>query len=250
MAAIFISYRKQGEDKASALHLAEDLREALGHDTVFLDEQKMGLGKFGGQLLVEAQSCRAMIAVIGPAWSERIKDLHNAQDWVRRELEAGLKREILMVPLLLDQTPLPAERELPPSLAALLQYQDVHLYPRHWKEIVSDLIDDVSRELGLPKRRQGPAPIPNLSGYWSDTDGVPFKLEQRGEQLQVSMLDFGGRPVGQGNGTITGNQVRFSLYRPGYGQGSGSGTVSPDGRQISGEIQYGYQRFGFSISRD
>ena len=116
--------------------------------------------------------------------------------------------------------------------------------------LVDDLIDSLSRELRLPKRRQGQAAIPNLSGYWSDTDGVSFRLEQHGEQLQVAMLDYGGRPVGQGNGTITGNQVRFSLYRPGYGQGSGSGTVSPDGRQISGAIQYGYQKFGFSISRD
>ena len=50
MAAVFISYRKLGEDKASALHLAEDLRESLGQDAVFLDERGLGLGRFDDQL--------------------------------------------------------------------------------------------------------------------------------------------------------------------------------------------------------
>ncbi len=39
MAAIFISDRKAGRGQGPALHLAEDLRAALGHDNVLLDEQ-------------------------------------------------------------------------------------------------------------------------------------------------------------------------------------------------------------------
>jgi len=132
MAAIFISYRKLGEDKASALHLAEDLRESLGQDAVFLDERGLGLGRFDDQLLDEAQSCKAMIALIGPAWNDRIKELRNTQDWVRRELEMGLQRGILMVPLLLDQTRLPEESDLPSSLLKLLHYQTVRIHPRYW----------------------------------------------------------------------------------------------------------------------
>ncbi len=248
MAAIFISYRKLGEDKASSLHLAEDLRESFGQDTVFLDEHGLGLGRFDDQLLDEAQSCKAMIAVIGPTWNDRIQELKDTKDWVRRELEVGLERGILMVPLLLDQTRLPEEYELPPSLRRLLDYHVVHIYPRYWKENVNELIEAFSRALRLPKRQQGQAAIPNLSGDWSDTEGVRFRLEQRGQNLLIYLLGYGNQPAGQG--TMTGNQVRFSLRRPDYGQGSGTGTVSPDGRQISGAIQYGHQRFGFSISRD
>ena len=250
MAAIFISYRKLGEDKASALHLAEDLRESLGQDAVFLDERGLGLGRFDDQLLDEAQSCKAMIALIGPAWNDRIKELRNTQDWVRRELEMGLQRGILMVPLLLDQTRLPEESDLPSSLLKLLHYQTVRIHPRYWKENVNELIDELSTALRLPKRQRGETAIPSLSGGWSDTEGVHFRLEHRGEHLLVYLLDYGGRPVGQGSGTVTGNQIRFSLQRPDYGQGNGTGTVSSDGRQISGAIQYGHQRFGFSISKD
>jgi TIR domain len=251
MAAIFISYRKQGEDKPSSLHLAEDLREALGHDAVFLDDHGLGLGRFDDQLLGEARSCQAMIAVIGPAWIAKIQELHDPQDWVRRELETALKREILMVPLLLDRARLPEERDLPPSLRGLLQYQTIEIYPRRRKEIVSELAEALSRALRLTKpQRVEPAALPNLTGSWTDTDGVSFRIEQRGTDVQIYMIDYSGRRVGQGTGTITGNHVLFSLRRPGYGQGSGTGTVSADGRQISGAIQYGHQRFGFSISKD
>jgi TIR domain len=249
MAAIFISYRKQGVDKATSLHLAEDIRDSLGREAVFLDEQSLGLGRFDDQLLDKVQSCKAMIAVIGPVWNERINELQKAQDWVRLELEVGLKRGILMVPLLVDDARLPKESELPASLIKLFEYQVARIYPRHWKENVNELIGALSRELRLAKHKRDELSIPNLSGDWVDTDGVHLKLEHRGENLQVWLLDFSGRAVGQGTGTVTGNQIRFSLRRPDYGQGTGTATISSDGRQISGAVQYGLPRFGFSISR-
>jgi len=248
MSAIFISYRKQGVDKASALHLALDMRESLGQNAVFLDQQ-LGLGKFDDQLLDSVQSCRAMLAVIGPDWHRRITELQNAEDWVRRELEAGLKRRILMVPVLVDDAQLPSVSELPTSLRRLFDYQVVHLYPHHWKDNVSALIDELAEYLNLPKEQPRVAAIPNLAGDWFDTDGVHLRLEHRGENLQIYLLDNRGHAVGGGSGTISGNQIRFSIRRPDYGHGTGTATVSPDGRQISGAVQYSTQRFGFSISR-
>jgi hypothetical protein len=148
-----------------------------------------------------------------------------------------------------DDARLPKESELPASLIKLFEYQVARIYPRHWKENVNELIGALSRELGLAKHKRDELSIPNLSGDWVDTDGVHLKLEHRGENLQVWLLDFSGRAVGQGTGTVTGNQIRFSLRRPDYGQGTGTATISSDGRQISGAVQYGLQRFGFSISR-
>lgn len=249
MAAIFISYRKEGEDKAASLHLAEDLGEYFGPEAVFLDVHGLELGRFDEQLLGEARSCQAMIVVIGPTWNVRIKELHHPQDWVRRELETGLERGILMVPLLLEQVPYPKPADLPPSLAKLLHYQTFHLHSRSRKRDVSELADDLSRKLGLRKLQQGQAAVPNLSGDWLDTDGVHVRLEQRGDTLQISMLDHAGRAFGGGSGTVTGNQIQFSLQRAGYGEGRGHAMVSPDGRQVSGSVQYGNQRYGFSIAR-
>jgi hypothetical protein len=74
-------------------------------------------------------------------------------------------------------------------------------------------------------------------------------MEHREDTLQLWLMGPGGQPVGQGSGVLRGNQIQFNLQRPDYGYGTGSGTVSADGRQISGMIQYGEQRFGFSITR-
>lgn len=87
MAAIFLSYRRTGVDKASSLHLAEDLRESFGDEAVFRDERGLGLGKFDDQIHREIKSCKTMIAVIGPSWIDRMADLSQPGDWVCKELE-------------------------------------------------------------------------------------------------------------------------------------------------------------------
>jgi len=247
LAAIFVSYRKQGEDKARALHLAEDLREAFGADAVFLDDRATILGKFGGALDAQLRSCRALIVVVGPTWTERIEDLFKPADWVHREIRAALERGILIVPVLVDGAHIPHEKQLPPALTGLLDFQAVPIYTRHWRENVDVLTDALAAELGL-RRAQPAIAVPSLSGDWIDTDGVHVTLVQRGNNVQISLM-AGGRSMGRGTATLEGNQVQLSIWRGDLGEGSGTGTVSPDGRQISGSVQYGFQRFGFSISR-
>jgi hypothetical protein len=247
MAAIFISYRKQGADKGHALHLAEDLRAALGQEHVFLDEQTYTLGKIGLFLQHELLDARAIIVVIGQVWLDRLDDLKLTSDWVRQEIETGLRQNILLVPVLLDDAHVPPGSKLPASLAGLQEFRPISVYARHWKENVDALIDALATHLGLARARTSHT-IPNLSGDWIDTDGVHVKLVHRGSDVKIYLLS-GGRPMGEGDATVDGSQVRLSIWRPDLGNGSGTGTVSPDGRQVSGALRYGGQRYGFSISR-
>lgn len=160
-----------------------------------------------------------------------------------------MKQQTLMVPVLVDDVGLPKQSDLPDSLRDLLDYQAWRIYPRHWKEDVGELIDLLTQHLGLQKKTRGQAAIPNLSGDWIDTDGVPIKMEQSGESIRIWLLDNYGQAVGQGEGTITGSRLQFSIFRPDLGNGRGTATVSSDGRQISGSVQYGGQSYGFSISK-
>ncbi len=249
MAEIFISYRKTGVDETHSLYLAEDLRESFGDDAVFRDETSLSLGKFEDQILHHVKSCRTIIAVIGPSWIERIADLHQPLDWVRKELEEGLRLQILMVPVLVGGALLPDKKHLPDSLLSLLTYQSLTIDQRHRKEDVAKLIDSLAQHLGLQKRIRGQVPIPNLSGSWIDTDGVSLSIEHRGDSLRLSLLDIYGQALGHGEGTITGSQLQFSIFRPDLGHGKGTGTASSDGRQISGSVQYGTQRFEALVLR-
>jgi hypothetical protein len=54
-----------------------------------------------------------MVVVIGPQWlnatdAEGNRRLDQPDDWVRREIETALRREILILPLLVNNTPQPA----------------------------------------------------------------------------------------------------------------------------------------------
>lgn len=254
MAAIFISYRKKSADgkksadAGRALHLAQDLRAALGQDSVFLDDQEYFFGKFDDFLNDGLRNCRAVVVVIGQAWVDRCQDLLDPGDWVRREIEAGLRRRILMLPVLVDDTTLEQAKKLaPPSIVSLFEYQAVDLDPHHWKETIDLLIEGLSKKLGLERAWTGGA-VPNLSGDWIDTEGVHLKLVHRGGEVKIYLLS-GGRTMGQGNATIVGNRIQFSIWRPDFGDGTGVGTVSPNGRQVSGSVRYGSRSYGFSISR-
>ena len=247
MAAIFVSYRKQGADKGRALHLAQDLRAAFGDDAVFIDEQTYALGRIGDFLSYEVTGCKAVLVVIGQTWVDRIQDLSDDRDWVRREIETGLKQRSLMVPVLVDDAQMPLKSKLPAAVAELADFHAVDIYPRHWKDNVDTLIDLLATHLKLQRRRISQS-VPNLSGDWIDTDGVPVKLVHRGDEIKIYLLS-GGRPMGEGEASLSGNQVRFTIWRPDLGNGDGFGTVSSDGRQISGSVQYSSQRFGFSISK-
>ena len=247
MADIFISYRRQGTDKGRALHLAQDLRAAFGEASVFLDEQVFAVGKVSDFLAPQLYDSRALIAVIGQAWLERRGDLSKSNDWVRSELEEALRRDVLIVPVLVDGASMPQKSDLPKSLEGLFAYREVSIYPQHWKENVDALIDALAKRLGL-ERQWAAGTVPNLSGDWIDTDGVPVKLVHQGNTVKIYLFS-GGRPMGEGNATLAGNRVRLSIWRPDLGDGTGTGTISADGGQISGAIQYGSQRYGFSISR-
>ena len=251
MAKIFFSYRKQGEDKPSSLRLADDMRAAFGDKEVFRDEKGLKFGRFEDQLLRAVESSELLVAVIGPTWLSRVEDLRSAQDWVRRELAAGLQRGIPIAPVLVDGARQPSASDLPVELGELFEYQFTTLHAKHWRTDVDELIDSIADYLGIEKRVSGAFQdfaVPELSGEWLTTEGEVIYLNQLGNNLEMTAYLF-GQVVGQGRGVLSGNEVRFTLQRVDFGQGSGTGIVSPDGRRISGEVQYGLQRFPVSLSK-
>lgn len=251
MASIFFSYRKQGEDKPSSLRLADDLRAALGEDTVFRDEKGLKFGRFEDQLLRALHECKILVAVIGPTWIKRIEELHDESDWVRRELETALEQHIPIAPVLVDGATQPRASDLPSSIRELLDYQFITLHAKHWRSDVDELIGDIAEHLGIELRATNDAaeaPIGNLSGEWTSTEGENIVLEQNGDRIDLVTYAY-GQPVGQGRGTLNGNQLQFLLRHVEFGEGTGSGTVTPDGRQIHGMVQYGIQRFAVSLTK-
>lgn len=148
MARIFISYRR--DDAAGhAGRLYDQLREDFGDEHVFMDVDAIGLGSDFRETIDQAiASCDVAIALIGRGWlsasdEEGRRRLDDPDDVLRLELERGLAHGLVVIPTLVQDADLPAERELPDSLAPLARRQGIELRDASWR----DDVDRLTRQL-------------------------------------------------------------------------------------------------------
>lgn len=124
---IFISYRRE-QTAAHAGRIYDRLCDAFGEQAVFMDVDSIGLGLDFARVLDEAvSSCNVMLVLIGPGWAEiadqRGRRLDDPTDYVRQELQAALRREIPVIPVLVRGATLPRPEELPEGLRPLVRRQ-------------------------------------------------------------------------------------------------------------------------------
>ncbi len=126
MKRIFISYRR-----ADTAHFAgrvfDRLRHHVGSQNVFMDVDNIPLGvDFAQYIGDEISKCDVMLALIGPNWADVLAKngtgrLDDQQDFVRIEIASALRRNIPVVPILLEGTMMPSANRLPDDLRPLAQ---------------------------------------------------------------------------------------------------------------------------------
>jgi hypothetical protein len=124
MARIFINYRR--DDAAGvAGRLGDRLAQNFSQGDIFMDVDAMQPGlDFVKQLDEQVAKCDVLLAVIGPSWLNATDEkghrkLDLPQDFVRIELTCALKREIPVIPLLVNGAAMPSEDDLPDDLKPL-----------------------------------------------------------------------------------------------------------------------------------
>lgn len=134
MEKIFISYRR-AESGFVVGRIYDKLCDEYGKDFVFKDIESLQLGMdFRDQISEKLKSCNVLLAVINSNWLN-LKDetgnirIHNQDDWVRIEIEEALRRNIPVIPILIDSTKPLEEKSLPDSLKALTFRQSKNLRP-------------------------------------------------------------------------------------------------------------------------
>jgi len=125
MPKIFISYRRADSRKDSG-RIYDSLIRAFGKDNIFKDVDNIPLGKdFRGVLREAVANCDVLLVMIGKQWlniksDDGTRRLDNPNDFVRIEIESGLQRDnCLVIPVLVDNAPMPNPQDLPPSLREL-----------------------------------------------------------------------------------------------------------------------------------
>lgn len=132
VANVFINYRRE-ETAGMAGRIYDRLVDEFSAEKVFMDVDAMKPGiDFAQQLEDQVSRCSIVLAVIGPRWCDARNEngerrLENDQDWVRTELAAALKRNIPVVPVLVDGAIMPHPSQLPEELKPLTRRHAIEI---------------------------------------------------------------------------------------------------------------------------
>lgn len=161
---IFVSYRRQDSQMAAG-RLADCIKEEFGDAEIFRDVENIDPGADFTEALERAlNSCVVMLVVIGPQWltisdKNGRRRLDAAGDWTRVEVATALRRNIRVIPVLLENTPMPEEADLPADIAKLAQRQALEVSDKRWGADTDKLMEALARIPGLARRKE-PSPTP------------------------------------------------------------------------------------------
>ncbi len=132
MPGIFINYRRD-DAPGVAGRLYDHLARSFSHGEIFIDVDAIKPGlDFVKQLDAQVSQCDVLLAIIGPHWLNATDDkgrrrLEGDHDYVRIEIASALKRDIPVIPVLIDGAAMPTEDELPENLASLARRHALEL---------------------------------------------------------------------------------------------------------------------------
>jgi hypothetical protein len=142
---IFISYRRE-ETAYPAGWLFDRLADHFGAAQIFKDVDSIQLGDDFVQVINRAVgSCDVLLALIGDQWltitdSHGRRRLEDPNDFVRLEIEAALKRNVRIIPILVDGASIPRVDELPAGLTGLVRRQALEVSPSRFEYDTSRLL--------------------------------------------------------------------------------------------------------------
>jgi hypothetical protein len=149
---IFINYRR-GDDPGFAGRLFDRLEEAFTSDRIFIDIDSIPPGSdFVRVLEDQVDRCDIFLAVIGPNWlgaedEAGSRRLDNANDFVRIEIESGLKLGKLLIPVLVNNANMPRAEHLPESMKPLARRNAMRLTHERFKADAQGLVKQLEKAL-------------------------------------------------------------------------------------------------------
>ncbi|MCY7314297.1 MAG: toll/interleukin-1 receptor domain-containing protein [Rubrivivax sp.] len=179
MGAIFISYRRDDTEGQSG-RLFQELRLAFGAENVFMDVATIEPGAdFRRVIEKNTAACGVLLSVIGRNWltladARGQRRLDDPNDFVRLETAAALRRDIPVIPVLVQGTPMPRAEELPEDLRELAYRNSVELTHARWDSDVQLLVAALKKLLArAPGAAPGPAAVAPAAGAVLQVPATP-----------------------------------------------------------------------------
>jgi TIR domain len=161
MGSIFLSYRRE-DAEGQAGRLYDDLVAVFGSDSVFMDVSAIQPGRdFRKAIDQSLSSCGVFLSLIGKNWltSKDISDhrrLDDSADFVRIETATALKRDIPVIPVLVQGASIPKPDQLPDDLKELSFRNAVELTHSRWDSDVQVLIASLRPLVSKPNAKPEP----------------------------------------------------------------------------------------------
>ena len=161
--AIFINYRRSDTGgHGRALH--EYLSGCFGNHSVFFDRSTIESGDiFPDTLRQGVEGCACLLALIGPEWldvrgNDGNRRLDDPQDFVRREIALALEQGKKVIPVLFDETLVPARDRLPDPFKALASYDPLTLRGKthEYQAQRRKLVERLAEVPGVPEPQPEP----------------------------------------------------------------------------------------------
>jgi hypothetical protein len=176
---IFINYRHE-ESAWSARSLFDRLTQRFGREQVFMEVEKIEVGSdLVKAIEVSLSSCDVLIAVIGAHWLSAVdpqggRRLDHPEDFVRLEIATALRREICVIPVLVDGAKMPEDRELPYDLKSLTRRKAFPLSQERFRSdswLLIEVVDKALRGAARAERRKLGSPF-FVKRTWRSVAGV------------------------------------------------------------------------------
>jgi hypothetical protein len=150
MPRVFLCYRR--DDAAGhAGRLYDRLADRFGDEQIFRDLDSIDLGQdFGKAIDQMVAACDVFLAVIGSRWlgaadAQGRRRLDDPNDWVHLEIASALKRDIPVIPVLVDRAAMPGTADLPEAIAPLARRNALTLTEEGWRTDVARLFQFLER---------------------------------------------------------------------------------------------------------
>jgi len=163
---IFLSYRRD-ETEHVAGRLADRLGSVFGEHEVFIDVDSIPPGHdFIDAIQHAVRRCDVLLALIGPTWTRAVDEqggrrLDNPEDFVVLEVAEALRRDIHVVPVLVDGAQMPRRDELPAALQPLVRRNAVRVDGESFRSDVGALLEHLAAV--LPAGQEGDRDRPGTS---------------------------------------------------------------------------------------
>lgn len=198
---VFLSYRADDQPFAAAF-LDHELTREFGDDAVFFASRSIPLGADWEKAMFDAVSASdAMLVIIGSRWLIATDEagrrrLDQPDDFVRREVETGLRLRKQVIPVHLERRHRMDPDTLPESLRALAGKQGTAVEFRSSKPDLARLVTWLRRQ--IPALRPAPAndARPAATVDFSTHNTIHGDVGNVVQGRQIGGIFFGGTPSG------------------------------------------------------